>query len=157
NSGGALISARGELIGINTAIFSETGGYQGIGFAVPSNLARHVMDELIRYGEVQRGTISGITLQPLTTRLAEQLGAPNTHGMVVVNMQQRSEAYAAGLRPGDVIVAFNGTTLEDQSHFVRLLSDAKIGSTVTLGVLRDGKSMSVKVPIVKSTSQARRR
>ena len=157
NSGGALVNARGELIGINTAIFSETGGYQGIGFAVPSNLARHVMDELIKHGEVQRGTISGITLQPLTTRLAEQLGAPNTHGMVVVSMQQRSDAYAAGLRPGDVIVSFNGTTLEDQSQFVRLLSDAKIGSTVTLGVLREGKSVSVKVPIVKSTGQVRRR
>ena len=157
NSGGALVNARGELIGINTAIFSETGGYQGIGFAVPSNLARHVMDELIRYGEVQRGTISGITLQPLTTRLAEQLGAPNTHGMVVVNMQQPSGAYSAGLRPGDVIVSFNGTTVEDQSHFVRLLSDAKIGTTVTLGLIREGKSISVKVPIVKSTGQGRRR
>ncbi|HTG98930.1 MAG TPA: trypsin-like peptidase domain-containing protein [Vicinamibacterales bacterium] len=157
NSGGALVNARGELIGINTAIFSETGGYQGIGFAVPSNLARHVMDELIKYGEVQRGTISGITLQPLTTRLAEQLGAPNTRGMVVVSMQQRSDAYVAGLRPGDVIVSFNGTTLEDQSHFLRLLSDAKIGSTVTLGIVREGKSVNVKVPIVKATGQARRR
>jgi Do/DeqQ family serine protease len=157
NSGGALVNARGELVGINTAIFSETGGYQGIGFAVPSNLARHVMNELIRYGEVQRGTISGITLQPLTTRLAEQLGAPNTHGMVVVSMQQRSDAYAAGLRPGDVIVSFNGTTIEDQSQLYRLLSDAKIGTTVTLGVLREGKSISVKVPVVKSTGQTRRR
>ena len=157
NSGGALVNARGELIGINTAIFSETGGYQGIGFAVPSNLARHVMNELIRYGEVQRGTISGITLQPLTTRLAEQLGAPNTHGMVVVSMQQRSDAYAAGLRPGDVVVSFNGTTIEDQSQLYRLLSDAKIGTTVTLGVLREGHSMSVKVPIVKATGQTRRR
>ncbi len=157
NSGGALVNARGELIGINTAIFSETGGYQGIGFAVPSNLARHVMNELVRYGEVQRGTIVGITLQPLTTRLAEQLGAPNTHGMVVVSMQQRSDAYVAGLRPGDVIVSFNGTTVEDQSHFVRLLSDAKIGTTVTLGLLREGKSISVKVPVVKATGQARRR
>jgi Do/DeqQ family serine protease len=157
NSGGALVNARGELIGINTAIFSETGGYQGIGFAVPSNLARHVMDELIKYGEVQRGTISGITLQPLTTRLAEQLGAPNTHGMVVVSMQQRSDAYAAGMRPGDIIVAFNGTPVEDQSHIMRLLSDAKIGSTVTLGLLREGKPLSVKVPIVKSVGQGRRR
>jgi serine protease Do len=159
NSGGALVNARGELIGINTAIFSETGGYQGLGFAVPSNLARHVMNELVKYGEVQRGTITGITLQPLTTRLAEQLGAPNTHGMVVVNMQQRSDAYAAGLRPGDIIVSFNGTTVEDQSHFVRLLSDAKIGSTVTLGLLREGRAISVKVPIVKSTptGQPRRR
>jgi serine protease Do len=157
NSGGALVNARGELIGINTAIFSETGGYMGIGFAVPSNLARHVMDELIRYGEVQRGTITGITLQPLTTRLAEQLGAPNTHGMVVVSMQQRSDAYAAGLRPADVIVSFNGTTLEDQSHFERLLGDAKIGATVTLGLLREGRPITIKVPIVKSTGQARRR
>jgi Do/DeqQ family serine protease len=157
NSGGALVNARGELVGINTAIFSETGGYQGIGFAVPSNLARHVMDELIKYGEVQRGTISGITLQPLTTRLAEQLGAPNTHGMVVVSMQQRSDAYAAGMRPGDIIVSFNGTPVEDQSHIMRLLSDAKIGSTVTLGLLREGKPVSVKVPIVKSVGQGRRR
>ena len=157
NSGGALVSARGELVGINTAIFSETGGYQGIGFAVPSNLARHVMNELVKFGEVQRGTISGITLQPLTTRLAEQLGAPNTHGMVVVSMQQRSDAYAAGLRPGDVIVSFNGTTIEDQSQLYRLLSDAKIGATVTLGVLREGRSLSVKVPIVKAIGQSRRR
>ena len=81
----------------------------------------------MKYGEVQRGTISGITLQPLTTRLAEQLGAPNTHGLVVVSMQQRSDAYVAGLRPGDVIVSFNGTTVEDPSHFQRLLADAKIG------------------------------
>jgi len=157
NSGGALVNARGELIGINTAIFSETGGYQGIGFAVPSNLARHVMNDLVKYGEVQRGTISGITLQPLTTRLAEQLGAPNTHGLVVVSMQQRSDAYAAGLRPGDVVVSFNGTTVEDPGHFQRLLADAKIGSTVTLGVLREGRSVSVKVPIVKATGQVRRR
>jgi serine protease Do len=157
NSGGALVNARGELVGINTAIFSETGGYQGIGFAVPSNLARHVMDELVKYGEVQRGTISGITLQPMTTRLAEQLRAPNTKGMVVFSMQQRSDAYAAGLRPGDIIVSFNGTPIEDHLHFSRLISDAKIGSTVTLGILREGKSLSLKVPIVKSVGQSRRR
>ncbi len=157
NSGGALVNARGELVGINTAIFSETGGYQGIGFAVPSNLARHVMDDLVKFGEVQRGTISGITLQPLTTRLAEQLGAPDTQGMVVVSMQQRSDAYAAGMRPGDIIVSFNGIAVEDHLHIMRLLSDAKIGSTVTLGLLREGKSLSVKVPIVKSVGEPRRR
>ena len=77
--------------------------------------------------------------------------------MVVVSMQQRSDAYAAGLRPGDVIVSFNGTTIEDQSQLYRLLSDAKIGATVTLGVLREGRSMSVKVPIVKAIGQSRRR
>jgi Do/DeqQ family serine protease len=157
NSGGALINARGELIGINTAIFSETGGYQGIGFAVPSNLARHVMNDLITFGEVQRGTISGIVMQPLTTRFAEQLGAPNAHGLVVVRMERRSEAYAAGMRPGDVVVSFNGTAIEDWSQFSRFLSDAKIGGTVSLGVLREGKTLTIKVPIVKSTSQDRRR
>lgn len=156
NSGGALISARGELVGINTAIFSETGGYQGIGFAVPSNLARHVMDDLIKYGMVQRGTIPGITVQSLTTMIAEQLGAPNTHGAVVVGMQQRSDAYAAGIRPGDIIVSFNGTAIDDLGHFERLLSDTKIDSTVTLGLLREHKPITVKVPVVKANIQRRR-
>ena len=156
NSGGALINARGELIGINTAIFSETGGYQGIGFAVPSNLARHVMQDLIKFGMVQRGTIPGISVQSLTTMIAEQLGAPNTHGAVVVGVQQRSDAYAAGIRPGDIISSFDGTVIDDASHFERLLSDAKIGSTVTLGLLRERKSLMIKVPIVKASSQRRR-
>jgi serine protease Do len=157
NSGGALISARGELVGINTAIYSESGGYMGIGFAVPSNLARHVMEDLIKFGEVQRGTISGITLQVLTTRLAEQLKAPNTHGLVVVEMQPRSDAYTAGIRPGDIIVSFNGVPIEDGSQFFRLLSDAKIGTNVTLGLLREGRPTSAKVPIVKSTPRRQRR
>ena len=86
NSGGALVNARGELVGINTAIFSETGGYQGIGFAVPSNLARHVMDDLLKYGEVQRGTMPGVVITPLTTQIAEELGAPNTRGALVNQM-----------------------------------------------------------------------
>ena len=157
NSGGALVNGRGELVGINTAIFSETGGYQGIGFAVPSNLARHVMDELIKYGQVQRGTIAGITLAPLTTRLAEELGAPNTKGMVVISMQQRSDAYTAGLRPGDIVVSFNGSAIEDQGQFARMLSEAKIGSTVTLGVLREGKQLTIKVPVMKASGPSRRR
>ncbi len=156
NSGGALINARGELIGINTAIFSETGGYQGIGFAVPSNLARHVMQDLIKFGMVQRGTIPGITVQSLTTMIADQLGAPNTHGAVVVGVQQRSDAYGAGIRPGDIISSFDGTPIDDASHFERLLSDAKIGSTVTLGVYRERKQLTVKVPIVKATPPRRR-
>ena len=156
NSGGALVNARGELVGINTAIFSETGGYQGIGFAVPSNLARHVMDDLIKYGMVQRGTIPGITVQSLTTMIAEQLGAADTRGALVVGMQQRSDAYAAGIRPGDIIVSFNGSPVDDASHFERQLSDAKIGSTVTLSLLRERKQLSVKVPIVKANIQRRR-
>ncbi len=157
NSGGALINARGELVGINTAIFSETGGYQGIGFAVPSNLVRHVMDELIKYGEVRRGTITGIQLTPMTTRYAEDLGAPNTKGVLVVRMAERSAAYNAGVRPGDIIVTFNGTTVEDSSHFMRLLSDAPIGGAVTLGLFREGRTISAKVPIVQRSSARRSR
>lgn len=157
NSGGALVSARGELVGINTAIYSESGGYQGIGFAVPSNLAQHVMNDLIEYGEVRRGTILGIRLQPLTTEIAERLGAPNTHGLLVFEMDTRSDAYASGVRPGDIIITFNGAAFDDGSHFFRLLSDAPIGSTVTLGLLRQGRESSVKIRIAQATGRVSRR
>ena len=157
NSGGALINARGELIGINTAIYSESGGYQGIGFAVPSNLARHVMDDLIKYGEVRRGTIPGIKIQPMTTQIAEQLGATSTRGALVYSVDSRSDAYRAGLAPGDIIVSFNGTGVADTSQFIRLLSDAPIGSTITLGVLRQGRQQAVKVPVAQAAGRATRR
>jgi Do/DeqQ family serine protease len=157
NSGGALVNARGELVGINTAIYSESGGYQGIGFAVPSNLARHVMDDLIRYGQVRRGTISGIRLQPLTSQIAERLGAPDTRGVLVYEMDTRSDAYASGLRPGDVIVKFNDTAVDGASHFMRLLSDAAIGSTAALGVVREGRPRTIRVPIVQASAGRSRR
>jgi Do/DeqQ family serine protease len=157
NSGGALVNARGELVGINTAIYSDSGGYQGIGFAVPSNLARHVMDDLIRYGQVRRGTISGIRLQPLTSQIAERLGAPDTRGVLVYEMDTRSDAYASGLRPGDVIVTFNDTAVDGASHFMRLLSDAPIGSTATLSILREGRTRQVRVPIVQASVGRSRR
>ena len=151
NSGGALINARGELIGINTAIYSQSGGYQGIGFAVPSNLARHVMDDIIKFGAVRRGTIVGIQLQPMTTQIAEQLGAADARGVVVVNVDPRADAYAEGLRRGDIIVKFNGTRIEDASHFIRLLSDSAIGSTATLTVFSEGRERTVRVPVVQAS------
>jgi serine protease Do len=155
NSGGALINARGELIGINTAIYSQSGGYQGIGFAVPSNLARHVMDDIIKYGSVRRGTIPGIQLQQLTPQIAQQLGASSTRGVLVVTVDPRAEAYDEGLRRGDIIVSFNGTKIEDASHFVRLLADAPIGSTASLGVFSDGRERTIKVPIVQAAGRTR--
>jgi Do/DeqQ family serine protease len=157
NSGGALVNGRGELVGINTAIYSESGGYQGIGFAVPSNLARHVMDDLIKYGEVRRGTIPGIKVQPVTTQIAQQLGAPNTRGALVYSVDQRSEAFRAGLVPGDIIVSFNGTPIEDTSRFTRLLSDATIGAPAALGVLREGRNVSMKVLVTQATGRSSRR
>ena len=125
NSGGALINSRGELIGINTGIFSQSGGYQGIGFAVPSKLARHVIDDLMKFGAVQRGTIGGISVDRLTPQLAEEVGAPNTNGAVVVRMQRNAEAYNAGIRPGDVIVGFNGRPVDDPSQLYRYVADAR--------------------------------
>jgi serine protease Do len=148
NSGGALISVRGELIGINTGIFSQSGGYQGIGFAVPSNLARHVVDDLMKYGAVRRGTIDSVSLDHLTPEYAQELGAPNMNGALVVRMQRTSEAYAAGIRPGDIIVGFNGKEVDTPSELYRMVADAKIGSTAALTVLRNGRKMELKVPIV---------
>ena len=149
NSGGALVNARGELVGINTAIFSETGGYQGIGFAVPSNLAKHVMDDLIRFGEVQRGAIPGIQLMALTTQDAEYLGAPNTRGALVAQMARRSDAWEAGLRPGDIVISFNGHEVEDVSQLQRMIADSKVGTTARVEVLRQSRHMMVNVPITR--------
>jgi serine protease Do len=147
NSGGALINARGELVGINTAIYSETGGYQGIGLAVPSNLVRTTMDQLIKDGVVRRGTILGIRLQQMTPQLAEQLGAPDTKGILIVRVDVRSPAYAAGLRVGDVITAINGTALDGPQSFLRLLAEARIGSTATLSLIRDGRRATAQIEI----------
>jgi serine protease Do len=157
NSGGALINTRGELVGINTGIYSESGGYQGIGFAVPSNLARHIVDDLLKYGEVRRGTIGYIGIEKLTTQIAEEVGVKGTSGALVSRMTRASEAYDAGIRPGDVIVGLNGQTIEDPSQFSRSIADAKIGSTATVRVVRSGKPMEFKLPIVSSSTTARPR
>jgi Do/DeqQ family serine protease len=150
NSGGALVNAQGELVGINTAIFSETGGYQGIGFAVPSNLARHVMDDLLKYGEVQRGTMPGVVISSLNAQIAEQLDAPNTRGALVTEMTRRSDAWDAGLRPGDIIVAFNSQRVDDASQFQRMLSDSKVGTTAHVELLRQGRRMDLSIPITRA-------
>jgi Do/DeqQ family serine protease len=150
NSGGALINAHGELVGINTAIFSDSGGSQGVGFAVPSNLARRVMNELITYGEVRRGSFGYVDVRTLNPQLAQELGAPTARGVVVWRIHQESAAARAGLEPGDIIVAFNGSPLEDGSDYSRLLSDAEIGSSVTLEVVRDGQHIDFIVLVSQS-------
>jgi Do/DeqQ family serine protease len=150
NSGGALVNAQGELVGINTAIFSETGGYQGIGFAVPSNLARHVMDDLMKYGEVQRGTMPGVVISSLNAQLAEQLEAPDTRGALVTEMSRRSDAWAAGLRPGDIIVTYNSRQVGDASQFQRMLADSKVGTTARVEILRQGRKLDLSIPITRA-------
>jgi Do/DeqQ family serine protease len=152
NSGGALVNARGELVGINTAIFSQSGGYQGIGFAVPSNLARKVVNDLTQYGEVRRGSIGYVEIAPLSSLTAEQLGVGDARGVLVQAMRRDAAAYGAGLRPGDVIVAFNGTAITDGGQLSRLIQDARIGSTATVGVMRDGRRVELQIPIQRSTN-----
>jgi len=156
NSGGALINNRGELVGINTGIYSESGGYQGIGFAVPSRLAQRIVADLMKFGEVQRGSIGYIGIEKLSPQLAEEFGVDGTNGALVSRMSRASEAYDAGIRPGDVIVGFNGQDISDPSQFLRLVSDAKVGTTVTVKVLRAGRTLEFKLPIVSSSTSTLR-
>ena len=156
NSGGALINARGELIGINTAIFSQSGGYQGIGFAVPSNLARRVVDDLTKFGAVRRGSIGYLEVAPLTSRLADELRAPTTDGLVVMRMA-RGAAYQAGLRPGDVILTVNGRPVADAAAFMRGVADAGVGSTMALEILRDAQRQTLRVPVQQEAPRSRPR
>ena len=146
NSGGALVNARGELVGINTAIFTQSGGYQGIGFAVPSNLVRRIVDELKQYREVRRGSIGYLEVAPLTTGIAEQLGARTTDGVVVMGMRQ-GPAARAGIEPYDIILSVNGQPVTDTSTLLKLISDAPIGSTATIEVLREGERRTFRVAV----------
>jgi serine protease Do len=147
NSGGALINARGELIGINTAIFSQSGGYQGIGFAVPSNLVRRVVDDLTKFGRVRRGSIGYVEVIPLTGRLADELRAPKSDGVVVNQMSRDSAAFKAGLEPGDIILSVNGTVIIDPSQFTRMIADSSIGSTARIEILRESRRSTLRIPI----------
>jgi len=157
NSGGALINSRGELIGINTGIYSESGGYQGIGFAVPSKLARFVVDDLMKYGEVRRGSIGPLRIEKLTPQIAEELALKTTNGALVSGMTRVSEAYEAGIRPYDVIVSMNGQVIDDPSQFLRLIADAKPGTTAVVKVIRAGHTLEFKLPIVSTSTAARTR
>jgi Do/DeqQ family serine protease len=152
NSGGALINARGELVGINTVIFSRSGGYQGIGFAVSSNLARTIFNDLRQFREVRRGSIGNVRFMAVTTRNAERYGAPDTRGALVAEMYRDSSAFRAGILPGDIIVSFNGTDVQDPGHLERLMSAAPIGSTATIRLVREGKRLEFRVPIQKRST-----
>jgi Do/DeqQ family serine protease len=156
NSGGALVSARGELVGINTAIFTQSGGYQGIGFAVPSNLVRHIVDDLSRYGEVRRGSIGYLEVAPLTTHIASELNAPTTDGVVITGLRQ-GPASRAGIEPYDIILSVNGQRVGDTATLLKLISDSEIGSTVAIEILRDGRRQTLRVPIERQGQRMRQR
>ena len=146
NSGGALVNTRGELIGINTAILSESGGNQGIGFAIPSNMARSLMNQIKDHGQVTRGFL-GIVPQDLTPQLASSFGIKDTKGALVAQVEDNGPAAAAGLQRGDVIREMNGTVILGAGDLRLQVAELAPGSALSLKVLRNGaeKSISVKV------------
>jgi len=146
NSGGALVDADGRLIGIPTAILSHSGGNQGIGFAVPVNLARNVMEGLVKEGRVVRGFM-GVNIQDLTPALASEFGAKDAHGALVAGVTPKSPAEKAGLQNGDVIVEYNNKPVHDGRHLKLQVAETAPGTTVPVKVLRDGKTKSINVTV----------
>jgi serine protease Do/serine protease DegQ len=142
NSGGALVNLRGELIGINSAILSRSGGNIGIGFAIPSNMVRSVMDQLVKYGEVKRG-ILGVNIQTVTPDLADKLGATDLQGAFVQQVVEGSAADKAGIKAGDVITTVNGSAVHSAAELRNRIGLMRIGESVDLGLLRDGKPRHV--------------
>ncbi|MDZ7752431.1 MAG: DegQ family serine endoprotease [Gammaproteobacteria bacterium] len=142
NSGGALVNLRGELVGINTAILAPGGGNVGIGFAIPANMAREIMAQLVEYGEVRRGYL-GVTAQDLTPELATAFGLESRDGAVITEVATGSPGAEAGLRPGDVIVAVNGRRVSNSSDVRNTVGLARLGQEVAIEFLRDGAPMTV--------------
>ena len=152
NSGGALVNLRGELIGINTAILSRSGGNIGIGFAIPVNMARSVMDQLIRYGSVKRGQL-GVSMYTVTPDIAHSLGLPSVVGALVSQVVDGSPADRAGIRTGDVITSVNGQPVKSNSELRNTIGLLRVGDKVEIGLLRDGKPVRVTAVIADTTAE----
>ena len=146
NSGGPLVNLHGEVVGINTAIFSRTGGNLGIGFAIPIDLAKEILPELIKTGKVTRGWL-GVSIQSVTPEIAESLGIEKSRGALVANVIEGSPAAEAGIRTGDVIVEYDGKKIEESSQLPTLVARTDVGKTAELKLLRDKKEMSATVKI----------
>lgn len=144
NSGGPLVNTKGELIGINTAIFSRSGGYQGIGFAVPSNMARLVMDQLIQKGKVTRGWL-GVTIQEITPELSQKFGLNAAKGALIGDVAKGSPAEKAGIKRGDIILEFNGKKVDDVGNLRNMVAQSKIGVQIPLTIMRSGKEYALQV------------
>lgn len=153
NSGGALINFEGQLIGINTAIIAPAGGNVGIGFAIPINMARSIMEQLIKFGQVRRGLL-GVFAQPLTPELAQAFHVPaDTVGTVITAIAPDSPAARAKLKVGDIIVSINGETVESPFQVRNIIGLLRVGSQVKLNVLRNGKTISAEATITGQDTQ----
>jgi serine protease Do len=142
NSGGALVNTAGELVGINTAIISQTGGYQGVGFAVPASMTKPVFESLVSNGKVVRGFL-GIGIQDLNQDLAKSFGLKDPKGALVTNVAEESPADKAGIKQGDVIVAFQGSSIEDAAALQRAVARTPVGTKAALRVIRNGHEQEV--------------
>jgi len=155
NSGGALINIKGELVGINTAIFSTSGGYQGIGFAVPTGMAKTVMDSLITEGKVTRGWL-GVTIQALTPELAKQFDLKEEKGVLLGDVIEGSPAEKAGLQRGDVITELEGKKVEEPNQLRNMVANTPLGKEVRVTIIRDNKPETKKVVISELPADMRR-
>ena len=153
NSGGPLVNIQGQVIGITTAIATRSGGYQGIGFAIPSNSAKMVMDELIKQGKVTRGLL-GVNIQDLNESLAKSFGLPDTNGALVAQVVGGSPAGKVGIKAGDVILKFNGKPVTGASELKNLVGQEKPGTVTNLTVYRDKKTFDVDVTVSERTAEA---
>jgi Do/DeqQ family serine protease len=152
NSGGALVNLRGELIGINTAILSRSGGNIGIGFAIPVNMARSVMEQLIKFGAVKRGQL-GVSVYPVTPDIAHSLGLSSATGALVSQVVEGSPADKAGIRAGDVINSVNGQSVKSNSELRNSIGLLRVGDKVDIGLVRDGKPVRVSAVIADTAAE----
>src|SRR5947209_2041704 len=148
NSGGALVNTRGELVGINSQILSPSGGSIGIGFAIPANMARDVMGQLVKQGRVHRGMI-GVGIQKVTADIAQSLGLREVRGALVREVQPGSPAAGAGVRRGDVIVAFNGAPVSDDNSLRNMIARTQPGTPVAFAVIRDGRELQLRATLAE--------
>ena len=144
NSGGALVNVKGELIGINTAIFSRSGGYMGIGFAVPSNMAKAVMNSLVKTGKVTRGWL-GVSIQKVTKELAKQFDLPEAKGALIGEVMDNTPAEKAGIEAGDVIIRFNNQDVDSPTTLRNIVAATEVGKKVKVVVIRDSKKKTLTV------------
>lgn len=146
NSGGPMFNLRGEVIGINTAIYSPSGGSVGIGFAIPSSMTKTVIDQLVKFGKTRRGWL-GVRIQTVTDEIAESLNLGKVRGALVASLTGTGPAEKAGVKPGDVILKFAGKPVTDMRSLPRIVADTEIGKTVPMLVWRDGKEVTLQVGV----------
>jgi serine protease Do len=156
NSGGPLFDMDGNVVGVNSAIFSPTGGSVGIGFSIPSNLVKDIIGQLKQYGAARRGWV-GVSIQQITPEIAQGMGLPSSAGALISGVDNNGPAAKAGLKNGDVVLAFDSKPILDNRALPRIVADTPAGKTVNVQVLRDGKKQNVRLTVAKLQDQEKRK